>query len=351
MSHRHAAILAALVLGLSTVVVSPATRIDGTTRALGLRAPVGLLSKAYPLGTPARTAGLSRRVRLPSPGPSRIVLGAVTSKPLVALTFDLDMTPDMAAQLRNGAVTGWLNQDALTELRATGTHATLFMTGMWAELYPGLARQLARDPNFEIANHSYSHPAFHRPCYLLGGLAPGGAAWQLSHSQEVLSRITGVTPSYFRFPGGCYDSPAVDAVHAAGMVPVKWTVNAMDAFNPNPAGVAAAVLSRVKAGSIVLMHLQGGPNAPATGSALRTIIPALRARGFQLVTVGELLRQGSALQPAGGRELVEAYQPSATPPLPPAPIPVARVALPARSVSTVHGCWRWDARRRSWIRC
>ncbi len=306
-----------------------------------LMAPVGVIG-LHP--TVLEPAG-------PPPVP-RLVLGASTSQPVVALTFDLDMTPDMAVQWKNGAVRTWINQDALSVLRTTGTHATLFMTGMWAELYPQLARSLALDSNFEIANHSYSHPAFHRPCYRLGGLGPGGAAWQLATAQTVIRRVTGVTPRYFRFPGGCYDPPALDAVHAAGLIPVGWTVNGMDAFNPNAVGVASTVLAQVKPGGIVLMHLHGGANAPATGTALRMIIPVLRQRGYRFVTVGELLRMGPALQPSGGREVVEAFQPAA----PPTAAQV-RQRAPTLGIATTHPswlprpCWRWDTRLRVWVRC
>jgi hypothetical protein len=84
----------------------------------------------------------------------------------VALTFDLDMTPDMAAAARAGVQ--WINTDGTSYLESTNVHATLFMTGMWAEVYPAEARRLAA--NFEIGNHSYSHPAFHSPCYRLGSV-------------------------------------------------------------------------------------------------------------------------------------------------------------------------------------
>lgn len=71
----------------------------------------------------------------------------------------------------------------------------------------------------------------------------------------------------------------------------------------------ATVLTQVRPGAIVMMHLQGGANAPATGTALRIIIPALRQRGYRLVTVSELLSAALALQPPNPGQAVEAYQP------------------------------------------
>jgi peptidoglycan-N-acetylglucosamine deacetylase len=251
----------------------------------------------------------------------RVILGAATTSPVVALTFDLDMNAQMAAATRTGAV--WVNKDALAYLQARNIHATLFMTGMWAEVYPALARKLATNPNFEIGNHSYSHPAFHTPCYRLGGISRAAQALQIQLAQQAIQRSAGVVPKYFRFPGGCYDPRALDIVHAAGLIPVEWNVNSIDAFNSYPQQIATTVLSETKPGSIVVMHLHGGANAPATGPALRLIIPALEKRGYHFVTVGELLAVGSPIQPTDPREVAEFYQPPT-----PTPLPVARLIKP-----------------------
>ncbi len=249
----------------------------------------------------------------PLPVP-RVVLGANTTRLLVALTFDLDMNPQMEASARAGF--GWVNTDATNYLESTGVHATLFMTGMWAEVYPSEARRLAANPNFEIGNHSYSHPAFHSPCYRLGSVSRAAQVSQVQLAQQAIERVTGVTPKYFRFPGGCYDRQALDIVHAAGLIPVQWNVNSIDAFNAYPQQIAATVLAGVKPGSIVVMHLMRA-NAPASGAALRLIIPALQRRGYEFVTVSELLAAGPAIQPTDPREVVEA---APTRPLP-APAP------------------------------
>jgi len=266
----------------------------------------------------------ARRAVASTPAAPRVVLAARTSQPLVALTFDLDMTPQMAA---SAAI--WINSDAIDYLQANKVHATLFMTGMWAERYPAVARRLATDPNFEIGNHSYSHPAFHAPCYRLSWVGRAAQAQQISFAQQAIQRVTGITPRYFRFPGGCYDRPALDLVHAAGLIPIEWNVNSIDAFNPYPQQIASIVLAGVKPGSIVLMHLQGGANAPGTAAALRLIVPDLQRRGYRFVTVSELLAAGPAVQPTDPREVVEYYQPPPTPPPTPLPLVARRIPTPA----------------------
>src|SRR3984893_4020060 len=67
----------------------------------------------------------------PKPLP-RLIVGAPTTPPVVALTFALDMNAQMAARARAG--TTWINKDALAFRGSRNMHATLFMTGMWAEV-------------------------------------------------------------------------------------------------------------------------------------------------------------------------------------------------------------------------
>jgi peptidoglycan-N-acetylglucosamine deacetylase len=263
------------------------------------------LSAALPraLPNPPVLRPISVAARLP------VVFSVLTSERVVALSFDLDMTSGMLADLRAGVIRSWIDQPALAQLRAKGIRATLFMTGIWTETYPALARELAQSGQFEIGNHSYSHPAFHTPCYGLPGRNDAGLAWELDHAQQVIQRITGVTPEYFRFPGGCLNPRVVAMARARALTPIQFSLNSADAFNPSSIQVAATVITNARPGDIILMHLMGGPNAPSTGAALRNVIPALQAKGYRFVTISELLALGPAVQPADFRGFVSAPAP------------------------------------------
>ena len=50
------------------------------------------------------------------------------------------------------------------------------------------------------------------------------------------------------------------------------------------------VLSRVRDGSIIVLHSHGGPKVPATQDALPRILETLKSRGFEFVTLRELLQ-------------------------------------------------------------
>lgn len=241
---------------------------------------------------------------VPAPRPpagARLITHGPRGQRLVALTFDADLTVPMLEALRAHRVARWYDPAILAELRATRTPSTIFVTGLWAATYPRLTRSLAADPLFELENHSYDHAGWERPCYgLPAAVTAAQKRDELRRGAVVLSETAGVAPTYFRFPGGCTSRHDVRLVDALGERAVQWDVVSGDAYLRDPRSVARHVLDATRPGSIVVMHLVGAPNAPATASALRAIVPGLRARGFRLVTLRRLLRERPARPGAGG---------------------------------------------------
>jgi len=290
---RVAAGLAVGTLTLAVVAVvlsasgsrSPSGPAPASTRAVPVRSSV----RAPP---PPRRRG-SRRDAPIEVSPHAIRHGPRTRR-RIALTFDADMTEDMRGQLRSGTVASWYDRALVRELRRTHTPATVFMTGLWAGTYPGPARSLTRDPRFEIENHSVDHRAWTQPCFGLPGV--GSAAEkraEVAAAARSIRRIARVRPRYFRFPGGCQTKADLRLVAAGGEQPVDWDVVSGDAFQPDPQVIVQNVLREVRPGSIVVMHLIGGPNAPATARAVRALIPGLLRRGYRFVTLRTLLAPGA----------------------------------------------------------
>jgi peptidoglycan/xylan/chitin deacetylase (PgdA/CDA1 family) len=224
------------------------------------------------------------------PSGPQVVTHGPRDRPLIALTFDADMTETMFDSLRSGRVAGWYDPEIVRILRATDTPATIFLTGLWAEAYPEVVRDLAADPRFELANHSLDHSAFTDGCY---GLPSAGSAAdkrrQIGEAAATIAAIAGIRPRFFRFPGGCHSPADVQLVESLGARAVGWDVVSGDAEEQDPAAVVERVLAETQAGSIIVMHLMGAPNAPATADALERLVPALRERGFRFVRLGELL--------------------------------------------------------------
>lgn len=210
-------------------------------------------------------------------------------KKWVALTFDADMTPPMYLLLKQGIVKSWYNKPIKDTLDREHVKATIFLGGLWTKAYPKEAYNLAHDPLIEIGNHSYNHHAFTLNCFGLGAISHAADKDEVETAQTEIFAVTGSIPKYFRFPGGCYDNIAVDAVVRLGLKVVHWDVVAEDGFNNNVQSIINNVESRVQNGSIVVFHIHDGSYAPKTNDALVKIIPDLRKRGFDFVTVSEMI--------------------------------------------------------------
>lgn len=205
----------------------------------------------------------------------------------VALTFDADMTSDQGPRAAGGE--RFDNPPLISALRTLQVPSTVFMTGRWAEEYPDQAKSIGTDPNFEVANHSYSHHAFTSPCYGLPALDGAAARADVDRAFAAFRTAGAVnTVPYFRFPGGCYDDRALRALSTAKVTAVQWDVVSGDAFATDPDAVAEQVLAGVKPGSVVVMHCTRSA-APVTEEAVRKIVPELRKRGYRFVKVSELI--------------------------------------------------------------
>ena len=196
------------------------------------------------------------------------------------LTFDADMTPSMRKRLAEGKVAAWYDPSLIRYLEQKRLPATVYMTGMFAEVYPSLAHRLGHDPRIVIGNHTYDHASFEARCYKLKPLTTDDEKRQeVLRAQAILKTATGQTPTSFRYPGLCRDAHDDAIVTGLGLSIDDGTIVSDDAFTRSATTIVEAVLRQAKPGGVILMHL-GGPNAPMTGVALRRLVPLLERRGY-----------------------------------------------------------------------
>ncbi len=219
---------------------------------------------------------------------STVVTHGPTDRHAVALTFDSNMTDAMLRRLDVHEVDSYANTAVIDELEARHVPATFFLAGKWVERYPDLTRRIAADPDFELASHSYAHRGFTSRCYGLEPEPSADMAHDVERSFAVLTPFGGHQTRYFRFPGGCYDAAALRAVAPTHATVVQYDDVGDDPFNRDAAGIAARVLRQAHDGAIVVLHITKA-NAPRTADALPSVIDGLRARGYRLVTLSDLL--------------------------------------------------------------
>ena len=230
-------------------------------------------------------------LKKPGPVSAKLVTHGPRDRKRVALTFDADMTVEMLAALKDGTQQTWIDHALFDLLRETKTPSTIFLTGMWTEHYESFVRGLAREPElFQLENHSFDHRAWTRDCYGLPSVdTDAGKRAEVDRTMAAVARIAGVQTHYFRWPGGCHAKADQRLVARQGQIPLEWDVVSGDPANPNTQAIVDQVLSQTKPGSIVIAHCVGAPNAPKTAEAMAQIIPALKARGYEFVTLDGLL--------------------------------------------------------------
>lgn len=210
------------------------------------------------------------------------------SRNVVALTFDADMTDVMLRNLESGKVKSYANIKILDILQERQIPATFFITGLWAQRYPKVTTRIAQDTRFEVANHTYRHSAYTPNCYTLPQLPRPEMTGDARRTFDVLTAFGGNQTRYFRFPGLCHDNAALTALAPLGVTVVDGDVISGDPFATASAPIVSAVLDRVQAGSIIVLHITEA-NAAFTDEALTPILDGLAARGLTPVKLSDLL--------------------------------------------------------------
>lgn len=199
-------------------------------------------------------------------------------------------------------------------LRRQGVKATFFLSGPWAEHHPDLVRAIVADGH-EIASHGQEHVN-------LSQLDRAAVARNISTAHQILKRVSGQEPRFFRPPNGDYDDMVVTVARSLGYETVIWSVDSLDWKNPGADYMVKRVTQLAFPGAIVLFH--ASDSSRQVGQALEPTIAALRAAGYRLVTLGELCAQGEPAydDPRGN----PAYPPVDPASVPPAPAARARAA-------------------------
>ncbi|NLG84796.1 MAG: polysaccharide deacetylase family protein [Firmicutes bacterium] len=196
-----------------------------------------------------------------------IVRHGFTKERVVALTFDDGPDPRFTPAV-------------LAVLHRYGVHVTFFVVGSNVKRWPDLLRAEVA-AGHEIGNHTYSHPELYK-------LPRDKVEKEIADGDAMVAEVTGVVPHFFRPP---YERLSL-AVFQAAWVCGKQIVLAGTALEHHeartPQEMVARVLARIRPGTIILAH-DGRLDRRKTVAALPLLLAELRARGYRVVTLGELL--------------------------------------------------------------
>ncbi len=208
-----------------------------------------------------------RRIRN-GQGVAEVIWQVPTDQRLVALTFDDGPGPHYTPRV-------------LDALAAADAPATFFMVGQrLAANHRLVAGRLDRH---EVGNHTWTHAD-------LAQLDYRAAYDQIHRTHETIRRYVGRAPTLLRPPWGHLGGSTLLAADAMGYAVVLWSVAMREqVYARNPLGQVRYIVGNVGPGAIILAHDFGTSQRLVTVDHLGSLIAALRAAGYTLVTVSDLL--------------------------------------------------------------
>lgn len=197
----------------------------------------------------------------------------------VALTFDDGPSSDWTPKI-------------LDILAEKNVHATFFVVGENGLSRPDLLKRIV-DEGHELGNHTFTHPN-------LADTSAETTVVELNATQRLVEAVTGRSMRMFRppylgdaEPQTAGEIAAIKVAQSLGYNIIGLKVDPDDWQEPTAGTIVERVLDQVgnsdaeERGQVVLLHDAGG-NRANTVAALPALIDALRAKGYNIVTVSQL---------------------------------------------------------------
>lgn len=185
--------------------------------------------------------------------------------PMVALTFDDGPSRH--------------TDSILDTLELHDGKATFFVVGNRVETYRTTVERAVNLGN-EIANHTQTHPR-------LTSQTDGEIKNEIQSASNAIASIIGTSPLIYRPPFGATDERVLNISAELGYGIVKWTIDPLDWRDRDADTIYNRIMSQVEDGSVIVLH----DIHLTTAQAMERVIPSLIDKGFQLVTVSELLER------------------------------------------------------------
>ncbi len=219
------------------------------------------------------------------PSPYVVDMYGGTSQKKVAITFDDGPDPTWTPKI-------------LDVLKEKNVKATFFLIGVEVEKYPGVAKRIYKEGH-EIGNHTFTHPD-------ISNISKRYFEVELNLTEQLFEGKLGVKPVMFRPPYSIDQEPdTADQVRPLELSQDMGFITVGDKVDPNdwrdnPRRSADEIVADVYAnlppcqpgnlscGNIILLH-DGGGDRSETVKALGMMIDGLKARGYEIVPVSELM--------------------------------------------------------------
>ncbi len=161
--------------------------------------------------------------------------------------------------------------------------ATMFVMGWWAEQNPDLLKRMV-DQGLEIGSHG-------EEAIPLTQRSDEAVKQDVRTAAAKISAVIGddLGPAFTPY-AAAMDDRARALVASTGYLPVNWRITSDDwDYDATAEAIWSNVVPKAYDGGIVELHFDGPNTKMSTQRALPWIIDALRQRGYQFVTISDMM--------------------------------------------------------------
>lgn len=118
---------------------------------------------------------------------------------------------------------------------------------------------------------------------------------------ELIEKITGKKVKYYRGAYGEYSNEVIVAAEDLEMQVIQWDVDTLDYTGKTPDEMCERIKSKIRNGSIILMH----NDTKYIANGLKQIIDCIRLKGYEIVSLDELVYTEKFKINHEGRQILE----------------------------------------------
>lgn len=191
-----------------------------------------------------------------------------TDEKKVALTFDAAWGADKTSKI-------------VEILTNEGVGGTFFLVGFWSEKYADKIKEIDA-AGLDIGTHSNTHPK-------MSQLTSSQIEEELTVSMNLITSVTNKEVRFFRPPYGDYNDQLLTVADNLGLQTIQWSVDSLDWKGLSADQILARVKAGVHNGAIILFH----NNSDNIVEALPQVIAFLKAEGYSMVNLSDLVYKDS----------------------------------------------------------
>ena len=160
-------------------------------------------------------------------------------------------------------------------LRDKGVKAVFCLVGLQIHRYPELVKRI-HDEGHVLCDHTENHDMY------MSSKPEDYVRAMIQAPWDEIRDITGVTPRFYRGPGGDLSPFIINEAHRLGMRVLGWSVDSVDYRRPGAGTIQNRIALGLRPAGVALMH-DGGGDRSQTVAQLPGLIDRVRAAGYTLV--------------------------------------------------------------------